>query len=403
MMTDVYGPAFFVEIPQDIQTALKAKALHCSTYRFFDVVYALHTDSPEVLDYFRQVYGHFYVGSGSLTAQLAYYVLARGADEYGPCLLWEDGRARWLPQGPALVSFAEGTITSSVLLKVRSHLILHGAAVSWEGQGMIIAGLTGSGKTTLTVELARRGFHFLSDEFACVSRETHQLEPFPKALGVRDLRSLETLGLDLLGLSPVRTLPGEDKWIVDIGRIPEACLDVACPPRFLILMETSLQPQDPWEEGSHEVEIVFRGDGQRLMEVLATLEGMRCGPIREADGFTIGRVSVRKKRADQEAFLFFCEAHQDKILYRVRVGKGSPDGSRDPKLVPLSRWEGSLGCLEHLQNLQFDGGRNLTGGFRLPVGILAEWSSIVAEMDCYRLLVGNITQTADRVCELVKR
>lgn len=391
--------SFFVEIPSEDQASLKGKAALQESYRFFDFTYTLHTDAPEVLDFFRRLYGRFRVSLAGAEPPLAYYVLSEKSRPAGPCLLWADGRACFLPTGPALGPCAESVITSSALLRVRSHLILHAVAVSRNGHGLILAGLSGSGKTTLCMELLRRGFSFLSDELACLSRETHEIFPFPKALGVRDLATAGALGIDLSGRLPVRTAAGDEKWMVDVGSIPGIRLDTSSPLRLLILLETRSESEPGWEEGAHDVELYFRDDGHELMGELSGLEGVRCGPMRSANGMAVGRARIRKSRAARQAFLRFCRDRQEKILCRVKVAAGLPDGSGEPRLEGLSRWQAGLRCLEHLQNLQFDGGDVLTGSLGSPVRILAELSTIAAKADCYRLVVGNLKQTADLLCE----
>ena len=52
------------------------------------------------------------------------------------------------------------------MTRVRSHLLIHAGVVSRDGQGIILVADARHGKTTLVLELVRRGFQFLSDEMA---------------------------------------------------------------------------------------------------------------------------------------------------------------------------------------------------------------------------------------------
>ena len=70
--------------------------------------------------------------------------------------------------------------------RVRSHLLVHAGGVARRGQGFILAADAANGKTTLVLELLRRGFSFLSDEMAALSRGEGDLrgeQPAPDVRG----------------------------------------------------------------------------------------------------------------------------------------------------------------------------------------------------------------------------
>ncbi len=52
----------------------------------------------------------------------------------------------------------------SEILRSKELFLIHSGALAWKGQGVLIPGFTGSGKTTLTLALGREGFRFLSDD-----------------------------------------------------------------------------------------------------------------------------------------------------------------------------------------------------------------------------------------------
>jgi hypothetical protein len=89
--------------------------------------------------------------------------------------------------GSALVEWAVG--------RAKRHYVFHAGAVSQRGRGILLPGASFSGKSTLTVELARRGFLLLSDEVGAIDMTSGELVCFPRAL------SLRTDVLKLLGLA----------------------------------------------------------------------------------------------------------------------------------------------------------------------------------------------------------
>jgi hypothetical protein len=64
-------------------------------------------------------------------------------------------------------------------------LFFHAAAVAIGGEGVLIAGEKGAGKSTLSMALAAHGHDFFGDEIAAVRTEGFVLAPFRRALSVR--------------------------------------------------------------------------------------------------------------------------------------------------------------------------------------------------------------------------
>jgi hypothetical protein len=63
-------------------------------------------------------------------------------------------------------------------------VFLHAGAVAWNGVGIVIPGVTMSGKTSLVRELLRAGATYYSDEYAVLD-SLGRLHPYPQPLGVR--------------------------------------------------------------------------------------------------------------------------------------------------------------------------------------------------------------------------
>ena len=63
-------------------------------------------------------------------------------------------------------------------------LILHAAALSLDGRGVLLPGPPGSGKSTLAGALVAAGFDYLTDEAAAIDTETLEVAPYPKPLSL---------------------------------------------------------------------------------------------------------------------------------------------------------------------------------------------------------------------------
>ena len=66
------------------------------------------------------------------------------------------------------------------------YLMIHaGVVVSAGGEGVVILGESGSGKTVLVAALVQEGFGYLSDEAAAIEIETGLAHPWPRPLGFK--------------------------------------------------------------------------------------------------------------------------------------------------------------------------------------------------------------------------
>jgi hypothetical protein len=75
-------------------------------------------------------------------------------------------------------------INSEVIRNARRHLLIHAAAASWRGRGIVMPAESESGKTTLVTGLIRAGFDYLSDEAAVIDPKTLSLIPYAKPLSM---------------------------------------------------------------------------------------------------------------------------------------------------------------------------------------------------------------------------
>lgn len=70
--------------------------------------------------------------------------------------------------------------------RVLFHLMLHAGAVEFNGRGIVLPALPGSGKSTLTAALALRGCRLLSDEFGVVRLTDGSLMPLLKLVALKN-------------------------------------------------------------------------------------------------------------------------------------------------------------------------------------------------------------------------
>ena len=114
----------------------------------------------------------------------------------------------------------------------RCHL-LHAAALTLNGFGLILPGESGQGKTMLSVALTAVGFKYLSDDISCLDLDSGKLEPFPRSL------NLCSQGLPLLGpfFEGRETEYLEIDGPVDMEQFFPGSSGRRCPLRWVILLK----------------------------------------------------------------------------------------------------------------------------------------------------------------------
>ena len=381
---------------------LKAQAVLGAAYRFLDLEVAIRSDSQDVLDFFSTAYGHFRHDMPQDADRVHSYFILTGS-EHGrkPLLLWDGDRACALMTGKELADSADIVIFGSILKKITSHFLVHAAVVADGDSALIISGMSGSGKSTLALELARRGLLFGSDEIAAISRSTHLVHPFPVAIGVREQTRDLLSGVDLGRGRLHNTVRGDTKLLVDVQAVLNGGLAGICRGRYLVMLET-----DPACDGDsgrmcHSVQVALRHIDTGLVDALGAIAGVELLSVDREGNFPSAVFRVAKRKDTQAAFLEICRQYGDSVLYRVKVVGRVPDPTQVPLLRRMSKTGAALELLGNLQNMAINDGW-MAPGPGLDTGqILYGLIEAVADMDCYRLLVGELHRTVDLLVELI--
>jgi hypothetical protein len=158
-----------------------------------------------------------------------------GQDREAPYLVSLDGQA--VSEAWTVAWVVESVLQhvyEEAIGRTSDYLVVHAAAASWEGRGLVLSAPMDSGKTTLVTGLMRAGFDYLTDEAALLELETGILHPFPKALTLEpptialmpELR--EKIPKEFSG-------PGRLRYFFLPDDIRPGSVGEACPVRYVIL------------------------------------------------------------------------------------------------------------------------------------------------------------------------
>ncbi len=90
--------------------------------------------------------------------------------------------------GDSLHALADSLINEAIYELIRENRqrhMLHAAALSFEGKGILIPGQSGAGKSTTAALLTCHGFNYLTDELVSISSEPFQIHPFTRPISLK--------------------------------------------------------------------------------------------------------------------------------------------------------------------------------------------------------------------------
>lgn len=387
-----------------MKPALDDLATHQVAYRFFDTEFVLRSDSSEILARFDWIYRRFRARCPvpltpmcqtplglPFASRMACHVMAGDRPFGGPALVL-NGKIHLINDPDTLFDYAHTSLVNVALAQVRSHFLIHGAALSADGAGIILAGHAGCGKTTLALELVRRGFRFLSDDVAAIACADHRLYPFPKSLGLwPGTRQL----IPEAGRLPQGTV---GRQLVDIETLYPHRLGEPCPPRYLVVLTS---PRGETERVGEALYVTVDRVSEPLLAELRTIPGISDVAVIGGQRLPVIRLSSPRRSFVEPAIEDVCARHQTLIFDVAKEGERPPDFDASPHLESLPKAEATLELL-----------RRLRGGSRSAIlrhefqgsttRLYLALTKVAAKMACYRLFVGRLRETADLVCQVVK-
>ena len=154
------------------------------------------SDLPELVGMLRLVYGAFPLEQSCAVVDVSVTLRsARGLRRhYRPqAELWLDGERLFEPYPrDTLLPLLEWGLNFALAKRMHNYLLLHSGVAELHGRAVVLAAMPGSGKSTLTAALSRRGFRLLSDEFGVVQLTNGSLLPLLRPVALKN-ESIEVI------------------------------------------------------------------------------------------------------------------------------------------------------------------------------------------------------------------
>jgi hypothetical protein len=361
---------------------------HSLHLRILDQQVHLRTDSAPLTAWLSHLYERFCTTSTSPSLEI---LVNSGAEQAAPEPGISNAALRLTLHNLPIDQQAD-IVIRAIYAHVESHLLFHAGVLAFPGAdndvaGVALIGPTGHGKTTLALELVRRGWGFLSDEIAALEVSTGVLWPFPRALRPRP-GTLALLGIN----APV--VDGSP-WF-DIDQLFPDCLDNAAPLRFLYLLESDLPSTETtlWLSVSN-VNRSLLAALEQIAEV-AYLQVEENGRRLRLSGQDLNTNEVYYRIEE------ICREQKCRILDLSVQRTTPPTFQTVPRITTLSAADATLALLPHLQSGRRS--RLWYGPWQgSPLALFRTLATRLHNVTCFRLNVGPLTATADLIEQSVNR
>ena len=348
-------------------------------YQFFVSSFVIESDDPDFLSDFERIYQPFRIKVAPECSP--YRVIFKNQP-----FIEIDGQRFHSRNVDALRQYAFSACINAALANVRSHYLFHAASLCTQnGEGIIIAGQSGLGKSTLTLTLMEKGFHYLSDDVAAIGINDYLLYPFPRSIGIRSQNG---------------TL--EPKKQIDISDLattfsPGSIRRSPCTPCYLFVLSN---PDNGNCENTRY--LILDHLSPALLGEIRSLLNVVDAKIVSLHPLPTIQLQLRPGTLPivEPEIIKVCQAHGI-VLFEISNGsENAPDFKRDAELISIS---GSQAVQELLRQTK-SGWRSaiLLDIFNGSIGrFYISLFDMIKNVECYRLHVGQLDQMVDGICAFV--
>ncbi len=358
----------------------------------FDCRAAVYTDSPSFAELFQHRYRRLVSSACPQDVGLRYGVFTARENPWGSPVVVLDQEVWPMARPDLLEWFAAEAILRDVLHRVRTHFLVHAGAVAHRGRALVLLGDSMWGKTTLVLELLRRGFHLLSDDLAAIHRSTSRVHAFPRGLQIRP----ETL--ELLGIQPPEeaTMPWMNKLVVDVEALFPGQVTQGAELAYVVAL---FDPHAPSLEDRTRapLQIWMERVPTALWESLSTYPHVRRVEQRSLHGLPLLVVHARDKHAVLAQVEELAARHRVPVLNVWQWEEHRPSFTGPARLQEVPPSELIPDILQ-----RFLGTRSaiLEEHRHRPLHLTVELLERLAQARCFRLHVGPVEAMAELLCAL---
>lgn len=277
------------------------------------------------------------------------------------------------------------------------YAVLHAAAVAEGPKGAsLIAGPSGHGKTSMTLELVNRGFRFLSDDYAPMDLATGNVSPYPRTVGIiaDGDACIPSQFLDAAARPDIPRLMG--KSLVDVGEVMGECALLHDPVAVsnVFVLDAGVQNQP-----STTTKIEFGVWPDAIAEIedrLASIAGVDVVDRRDRNDLSVWRIELHHDKLSTRPLSKLL--NEKFVAFSYGLAGPRPDFEAEPRLDPLTRRETATFLCREMQNRRETGAlmQSFAGDTTaLFVGVAAA----LVGAKCWKVTVGRFEPTVSLIQE----
>lgn len=326
-------------------------------FSFLDTPVLITSDRQNSLALFKEFFAAFLISKEhyqqrfSETPENRYIIISPSGKREWYTLIWNQHTKWSVLKDDSPLETAENVIFDSIITRINGYYLFHGAAFEHQGHGFAICGISGTGKTTLSIALLEQKMTLYSDEIVAVKKESAFIEPFPRLISCPP--SLKHI------------LPGMGKDLDFSLKSPHAAASIMVNCRLTKTTESSektklttifiLVPHDiPKKDvGSIDcIELALLPDvsNNNLLKEIENVEGFTIMKKRFHDEGMLSYLNLTVRKSYRDRFLSLCQQYADCISYNAFRAIRPPSINDTPELEPLSREQGVQLLLSFLRN-----------------------------------------------------
>jgi hypothetical protein len=155
---------------REVHFAGSALAIECQGERAARIIDYLYRDIPE---------------QGLVSPHISYH-LEPGSQEGSFDLLVDGQLVRRSQPEEEIAAYLLDRTCFHLADRSQGGLVVHAAGLAWRGRGLLMPGVSGNGKSTLSAWLVRRGFDYLTDELIFIPEDADEFHGLTRPLNLKN-------------------------------------------------------------------------------------------------------------------------------------------------------------------------------------------------------------------------
>lgn len=386
-------------ISHNLLIELKKKANLHENYKILDVDCSLWSDNKKFFDYFDRMYWRFKIDRIDKNREntLDFGVILNFFNRECPCLV-SNNMFYPLFKNELRYSQAYIRILQEIINHIKNFLLIHAGVVSYNGKGVLIVGPPSFGKTTLTLELVKRGFKFLSDEFCPFHLTERRVYPFPRCISLRRDIGGSLKGIPQINLGENIDFEREKKVLIDIEEWEKESIGDVVEAKYVFFLKGKEGYQS--NNGMQLIDIASIKDDEALLSEMYTISGVEILHMSDKGSYRVYRLNCKRGRDINYRLKEILGKYRENIFFTEFITSDVPEFNRNPFFKPLPPSEAVNELFRNITNHSRTS--FIMKNFKSSVNLFYNLGGIVKEMGCYELYVGRLKKMAELIVNIIE-